>query len=61
VIYDEATGNPIAVVMEVAPGQVFATTSTERNFNTVLKNLGINKTLIQTEAQLPRVTDFDMG
>lgn len=45
VIYD-AKDNPTVVAIEFAPGMIFAATADHPDFNHILKNFGLDRTVI---------------
>lgn len=54
VVVEDDFGNPIALAMEFAPNQILAVTADSPEFNQVLENMGIKKTvLVQDVYQTP--------
>jgi hypothetical protein len=46
VVYDEATDNPISLVIEFHPGAYYTSQVGDDDFNSLLENLGVNKTML---------------
>ena len=46
VVYDEATDNPISLVIEFHPGAYYTSQVGDEDFNSLLENLGVNKTML---------------
>ena len=46
VIYDETTGNPLSLVVEFHPGAYYTSQVGDKDFNSLLESLGINKTVL---------------
>ena len=51
VVVEDNHGNPIALALEFAPGQILATTADSPDFNQVLAGLGIRKTVLVQDVQ----------
>ncbi len=52
VVYDEATNNPISLVLEFHPGAYYTSHVGDKDFNGLLDSLGVNQTVIVDEIQL---------
>lgn len=46
VIYDETTGNPLSLVVEFHPGAYYTSQVGDKDFNSLLESLGVNKTVL---------------
>lgn len=46
VVYDEDTDNPISLVIEFHPGAYYTSQVGDDDFNDLLENLGVNKTML---------------
>ena len=46
VVVEDDLGNPVALALEYAPNQIFTATLDDPEFNRVLAELGIDKTLL---------------
>lgn len=56
VIYDETTGNPLSLVVEFHPGAYYTSQVGDKDFNSLLESLGVNKTVLVDEIDLsPRI------
>ncbi len=54
-IYD-AKDNPTVVAIEFAPGVIFAATAEHPDFNQILRQFGLNKTVVVQDSVLPDLT-----
>jgi hypothetical protein len=46
VVVEDGFGNPVAVALEFAPNQILAATPDSPEFNAILREMGIDKTVI---------------
>lgn len=46
VIYDETTGNPLSLVVEFHPGAYYTSQVGDKDFNSLLESLGVNKAVL---------------
>ena len=53
VIIEDLYDNPIAVVCELATGMTTVVSASDEDFNRVLKSLGIDKLVINTNVEAP--------
>jgi CTP:molybdopterin cytidylyltransferase MocA len=61
VVVEDAFGNPIALALEFAPGQIIAATADNPQFNAILHNLGINKVVAIEDAKLTPLDQVRFG
>ena len=54
VAYDD-NENPIALVLEYAPGMIFASTVDHPDFNVMLRNLGIDRVVVCKDVHGPEL------
>tara|TARA_B100000700_G_C14904542_1_gene789069 strand:- start:574 stop:813 length:240 start_codon:yes stop_codon:yes gene_type:complete len=56
VVYDEKTGNPLSLVVEFHEGAYYTSQVGDKDFNSLLESLGVNKTVLVDEIDLsPRI------
>lgn len=62
-VVEDHLGNPIVVALEYAPGQIVASHAGDKDFNNLLRNLGINKVVVCTDIQQKPLSEisFDRG
>lgn len=61
VIVEDAFGNPIALALEFAPGQIIASTADSPQFNAILHNLGIDKVVAVEDAVMTPLDQVRFG
>ena len=52
VVYDEATGNPLSLIVEFHPGAYYTSQVGDKDFNSLLESLGVNKTVLVDEVDI---------
>lgn len=62
-VVEDSLGNPIVVALEYAPDQIIAAHPGDKDFNNLLKNLGINKVVVCTDIEQKPLNEiiFDRG
>lgn len=55
VVIEDIKGNPVMIALEYAPGMIVAAHPGDPDFNNLLKNLGIDKVVVCTDVEEPRL------
>ena len=61
VVVEDDHGNPIALALEFAPGQILAVTADSSDFNAVLASLGIKKTVLVEDVHQTPLDQVQFG
>ena len=61
VVVEDDLGNPIAVAVEFAPNQILAVTADSPDFNAVLENMGIKKTVSVEDVHQTPLSEVRVG